>query len=379
MDKNFTELVACIVEASYRPELWPSVCDRLIEQVGATAFMIFEYDFEKFGSQIFHSSADFSVHGRDVIEVTKSPHLIPEEEMEGYTRFARKPAGSFYSEFELYDLQHDEFLPVNPFRDRVLAAGKSRSRTVAKLNYVGPWADVGALHMPQYGVEISPDVRSFVNELIPILANSLESGRILRGLAESYSALLNAFDVLDFAVSLCRADGGILVANRTFEEMAAERDALSNNGGTVASVFPGETDDLRNIVRSALDLRARPEDLITSLHRRSGRLPLVAKAAPVRDVEVDRATLALLVVIDPEDQRRLNASGLEAFDLLSPAELDVCEHIIRGTATEDIAKLRSTSLHTTRGQIKSSSAKLACKSRLDLVRLALSTRPPVRK
>ncbi|WP_170329826.1 hypothetical protein [Ruegeria arenilitoris] len=177
MDKNFSDLVVPIVEASYRPELWPGVCDQVVSLIGnATAFMIFEYDFEDFGSQIFHSSYEFSIYGREVIEVTKSPTLIPVEEMEGYSRFARKPSGKFYSEFELYDLEHDQFLPENPFRDRVLAAGKSKSRNVAKMNDVGPWADIGALHMAQFGAEIPTRVRGLMDDMVPILSNSIEAG-----------------------------------------------------------------------------------------------------------------------------------------------------------------------------------------------------------
>ncbi|WP_170329825.1 helix-turn-helix transcriptional regulator [Ruegeria arenilitoris] len=189
---------------------------------------------------------------------------------------------------------------------------------------------------------------------------------------------MDAFDALDFAVALCKADGRILVSNQAFKETAAERDSLTDHSGTVGAALPSETDALRSILRSALDTRASPEHLITSLRRRSGRLPVIAKAAPIRESEVAPATLALFVLIDPEDSHCLNVSGLEAFNLLSPAELEVCEHIIRGTTTEEIAQLRSTSLNTTRDQIKSSTAKLACKSRLDLVRLALSARPPIR-
>ena len=81
--------------------------------------------------------------------------------------------------------------------------------------------------------------------------------------------------------------------------------------------------------------------------------------------------------MDPEGEGRIDASGLAAFGVLSPAELEVCDLLVRGFETPAIAERRGTGLETARLQIKAAAAKLACRSRLDLVRLAMAARPPM--
>lgn len=88
--------------------------------------------------------------------------------------------------------------------------------------------------------------------------------------------------------------------------------------------------------------------------------------------------LTLLLVIDPERRRMLRSDGLAAFGLLSPAELEICEMLVQGSETRDIAEHRSTTLETTRGQIKQLNAKLGCRHRLDLMRLAMMTSAPMK-
>jgi len=64
--------------------------------------------------------------------------------------------------------------------------------------------------------------------------------------------------------------------------------------------------------------------------------------------------------------------------VLTPSELEVCEYVIRGYETGAIATRRDTSKETTRDQIKAATAKLACRSRLDLLRLAMASHKPIR-
>jgi DNA-binding CsgD family transcriptional regulator len=109
-------------------------------------------------------------------------------------------------------------------------------------------------------------------------------------------------------------------------------------------------------------------------------LPLIARTVPIRGSEIAgrRETLVLLLIVDPDTQARVNADGIHALGVLSKAELDVCDMIVRGHATTEIASLRGTSVQTATDQIKSALSKLSCATRLDIVRLAMATRPPGR-
>jgi DNA-binding CsgD family transcriptional regulator len=84
----------------------------------------------------------------------------------------------------------------------------------------------------------------------------------------------------------------------------------------------------------------------------------------------------LLLVVDPEATDRVNADGIHALGVLSQAELDVCRMVVDGHSTAEIAERRGTSAQTATDQIKSALAKLSCATRLDIVRLAMATRPP---
>ena len=375
MDQRTTEIVTKAIEASTRPELWPEICDQMVSYTGATAFILFEFDFENFGGVRAAASSKFAKHGQDVIEQTLAGP--PDVELDAYARFGEQPAMAMVSEHQLYGLNNDDGMPENPFRDRVLEVAGSKSRHVARINDIGPWADVAAIHASCAGEDVPPELHHVTNGLLPIFAKSLEAGRVIRGITKTYNSLLAAFDALDFGAALVDATGHIVVSNRSFGELASDRDALTDVGGIASSTHPGDSATLRGLITSAFAASAKPADLVGALQRRSGRLPLVVKAAPIREDDVSRATLVLLLVIDPEDERRLNADGLAAFGLLTDAELEVCTYLMRGAPTEEIADLRDTSLETTRGQIKSARAKLACDTRLDLVRLAMSTRPPL--
>jgi DNA-binding CsgD family transcriptional regulator len=76
------------------------------------------------------------------------------------------------------------------------------------------------------------------------------------------------------------------------------------------------------------------------------------------------------------DSVMLDADGIGALGLLSPAEMEVCALALRGLTANAIADRRDTSPETARGQLKSAAAKLGCRTRLDMLRLAMETRPP---
>ncbi|MCA3486843.1 MAG: helix-turn-helix transcriptional regulator, partial [Rhodobacter sp.] len=110
------------------------------------------------------------------------------------------------------------------------------------------------------------------------------------------------------------------------------------------------------------------------------RLPYVVRGAPVRADRIDRkgGLLALLLVLDPDDEGRVTARGLGALGILTRTELEVCELLVRGFSLTEIAQIRDKSPETIKDRSKSVIAKLVCRSRLDLVRLALATNPPLR-
>ncbi len=373
--ETFAKALALSIDAALQPEKWEDVLNLVVDFSGATAFMVFEFDFETHEMGTFHSSTEFAIKGADLIASARA--AMTPEESEVYDRFTASPWNKLVTEHELYGGATDSDLPDNPFREQVLITVGSNSRAGIKLNDVGPWSDVAVLHMPVRGQDIDPEIRRDIEIVGRVVARSLETGRVIRALTTSHQALLSAFDTLDFGAALVEPNGRIALANRTFVDTAKDRDGLTDYGGIAGATTPQDAENLHRILAQSVRPQAHPGALVSSLRRRSGQLPLVAKSAAIHSSDVSASTLVLLLIIDPEDETRLNAEGLAAFGMLTDAELEVCTHLIRGAPTEEIAERRSTSLETTRDQIKSARAKLACDSRLDLVRLALATRPPL--
>jgi len=181
------------------------------------------------------------------------------EDNAGYDLFSRFPAGRMIPEHEVFGLPHDRDLPQNRFRDAVLAVAGSKSRSAAKLNDIGPWSDIAALHLPVYGADIPPELRVKVDFLMPVLGKALETGRSIRSLIARYRTLLDAFDLLDFGCALVESDGRIVVANARFSEFSGERDGITATGGFVGATHPDDRAALRGTIAAALDAWADPK------------------------------------------------------------------------------------------------------------------------
>jgi DNA-binding CsgD family transcriptional regulator len=292
-----------------------------------------------------------------------------------YRAVQESPAFRLLMEHEIYGVAHDAQMPASLTRSQILQAiGGAGARGGARLNDIGPWLDLATLYMPMPGHEVPRAVRDGIEALLPPIAKAMEAGRLFRALTRSYAMLLDLFDRLDFAAAFCTGGGRVLICNRRFREMTAERDALWRDGDALVAPRPADTHRLRRLIADALSGAAVG---IATLPRRSGALPLVLRAIAVDEAQVARDPVTLLVAIDPEAGSRVSADGLAALGLLSEAELDVCRHLVRGLSLAEVAAQRDTSLETARTQSKAVQAKLACRNRLDLLRLALVTRPPV--
>jgi DNA-binding CsgD family transcriptional regulator len=373
-----TKAIRLAIDVTHRAELWPELCDAMARTLGGTAFMVFEYDFRSLTAPIFRGSR----------AVGKAMHLVtatmegrlPEVEIAGYRRFAAFPAGRLVGEYECYDITHDRDLPENPYRDAVFAASGAASRSVMRVNDIGPWSDVAALHLKCPAAETPPEVRAEAEFLLPLLGRTIEASRTMNGLSRMNVALMAAFDQLDFGAAICTGTGQILVSNAEFRAIAAERDGLLVLSGTAQPVDPADREGFLDTLRASPDLKTPGSLHICRLRRRSSRLPLIARAIPIRGAAVAGRDdlLSLLLVVDPLAPDRVNADGINALGVLSQAELDVCRMIVDGHTTAEIATLRDTSVQTATDQIKSALSKLACATRLDIVRIAMATRVPGR-
>jgi DNA-binding CsgD family transcriptional regulator len=298
----------------------------------------------------------------------QSPH-----EIEANRYIARSQPFEILTALDVFYATQDEDIPPMPFRDQLHARLGTSARIGAKLNDVGPWLDVGALHIPGKNSEISEKVRSELIFLYPIFGKAIGTGRIVKNLTGKYGAILSLFDKLTLGVAFVDSDGRILASNKCFRELSREGDGFKIDGNNRPISVLGDERILLDICDTAQNDTSGGYSLVALLERRSGLRPLIAKASKIKNTDVAKDTLTLMLVVDPEAASASDFSVLKALGRLTGAEFEICQLLIQGLDTESIANLRDTSVATTRTQSKTAQAKLGCKSRLDLMRPVLAT------
>ncbi|GGE21582.1 hypothetical protein GCM10011360_07710 [Primorskyibacter flagellatus] len=376
-DSAAIDIAASIVEASARPETWDSVCDRIAGELDCAAFMVIPYDLASQKALGFHGS---SVLRRDPGEWVKTRFVTanPEEDRPGYVTLAASRTGTVLGERDFFRVPEDAPLPENRWRDQILASTGGRGRTAFKLNDSGPQLDCAVSHDLAPSEYASAKVVRAAPFLTPLLQRAIETNRLFAALGRSYAALMSMFDNLNFGAAFCTPSGRIVCTNRMLREMLADQDGLTEANGHLRAVHSADATILRQRMTDATSPLSGPDRLFVSLRRRSGSLPYVVQVVPNRNPDISGDPMVLVTVLDPADPDRIGAEGLRAFQVLSDAELAVCDLIVKGYETRSISEMRGTSIHTVRDQIKSSADKLLCRRKMDVVKLAVLTQPPVR-
>lgn len=377
--RDLVDIMRSALDAATQPERWDRLCDLIATRSELSAFFVYEYDPEAAQAPRMHYSEKMRhSEGQRILEILTHGEPPPAEH-ELYLRLLDLPPHAQVFEQEMFGLDTEVGLPPNPLRDQVLSFTGGQRRFGGRLNEIGPFIDIAAGHTRRSIDSYGPEEREDFGLLFSVLGKSLEAGRVLRRLTSSYQRLLDLFDRLDFGVAFCEASGRVVTANACFRELAAEGDGLTAGNGMAGASNPDDRAALLRLLQAAVQPASAGGDLIMRLRRRSKGLPLVVRTMAVQERQTGVVEpLTLLLVIDPERRRMLRSDGLAAFGLLSPAELEICEMLVQGSETRDIAEHRSTTLETTRGQIKQLNAKLGCRHRLDLMRLAMMTSAPMK-
>ncbi|MEM8587396.1 MAG: hypothetical protein AAGG65_04985 [Pseudomonadota bacterium] len=376
MDRDLVEIATLAIEVPVRSNAWSELCDQISSRLVAAAFMVIEFDIANKSAPIFHNSRSMQTpKALKLIETVRSGG--GEEDHPGYETVAASAPGQVMGESEFFGFQPGENPGPNSFRDAVLNATGGKARTAMRLNDVGPWLDAAISHDTVPSFAASP---AFVRDgwwLLPILSKAIDASRFISSLVERYTTLLSLFDRLAFAAAFCDLDGKIITENATMRHISSERDGFWRHGAQINAAFSEDQKSLNEAMSAAGRFDAAPESMTFTISKRSDGLPYVVKVLPLSDVQVHRQRVILLVILDPDAPGQISAEGLASFGVLSSAELDVCDRLILGMTTREISEARNTAYETTRSQIKSASLKLGIQTQLDLLRLAMITKPPL--
>lgn len=358
------EVIDQFYEAALVPELWPTACEALAEEVSATTATIFAID--QVGQHRF----------------VCTPNIL-----DGITRFSRDPRrlenprpGRALARFpftftrELDLLTEEELEADVVLNEFIRPAGMNWSAGCAFQEPTGHTFMFDLLR--RRGMDHYSDAEiAHLNAIKPDLARSIFlASRLAFSEAKSVTS----------ALSLLGLPAMVLGPGMKVMATNPEADSLSQR------VRAGAFDRLFLESKAASDLLAEAfEQLMTGSRAEvqsvpmispKGQQPLILHLLPVRRAAQDifRRSFAILVVttvgtIGPPDMKVL--SGL--FDL-TPAEVKVAREIAQARSVENISVSHGVSVHTVRSHVKAIMMKTGTRRQPELISLLLGLSSPIR-
>jgi len=343
------------------------------EQLGAVTFVVFAWNPACRTIPRLRGCSRILRDASDLIDALPDTPAPPEEAMI-YEALGRGAREQLSTAAELLGLATNAALPPNAFYDAMRERLPIACRAGARLGDMGPMLDVAAGHFRCLDEDLPDDNRAKAADLFPLISRAVEANRVIEGLAGQLALLSAAFDRFDFGIVLTDGAGRLRLVNRVAREMMADGLGVAETSGKLAT--PTKPRVLEAAMAAAASGHLAGRDSLVALPRGTER-PLLARVFSVGTTGVTGAGACVLLV-DPDDPARLDASGIAALDLLTAAEAEVVALLVRGAGTDEISDRRDTTPETTRGQIRSAAAKLGCQTRVDLLRLAMATRIPLR-
>lgn len=223
-----------------------------------------------------------------------------------------------------------------------------------------------------------------IRTLLPHLAKSVELGRTFSALKTKYNAVLTMLDQINIGIILALGSGEILIANSEAKRILSMEDGFKRTmGAKIACQSSDQTEELNCYVEETAATAAGEGGTAQrhlAIERPSGKHAFMVEVTPVRDgLDELNAQLrgAMVVIIDPDRTEKLKIKKFTDLYGLTKAESSVCDLLIKGKSAIEIAEIRSTSVSTSRSQIKAVYAKTSINRRGDLIRLVVRTLPPV--
>jgi DNA-binding CsgD family transcriptional regulator len=259
-----------------------------------------------------------------------------------------------------------------------------RRRLGVRLNSDRVWFDGMSIAFDDAQQQIPLAALSKTQPLLAHLTKSAEIGRTFHRLRARYSAALSALDRVSVGLAIALPSGEIITDNAEARRICDLRDGLTKTlDGRLNGATPEQTAELQEHIRRVANT-AKAEDTcaewLMAIPRRSTSEPVLVDIAPLKDSsgEIDAVLEgALITLIDPDNVPDLRIGRFAKLYGLTKAEAEVCELLLKGAATEEIAERRSVTPVTAKNQINAILGKTGVNRRSDLIRLALRVLPPV--
>lgn len=257
-------------------------------------------------------------------------------------------------------------------------------RIAARLNGNRCWFDTLSL---QFDIELEdfPETTfDAMRLLIPHFAKAVELGRAFDLLRSRYQAVLSALDHVQIGMCIALGRGDVIVVNREAERIFDQDDGINL---AKDRTFVCRDPDVGRALAEAVQVAAHTSagagesaEIIMAVQRRSKAQPFLIEVTPLRDYarEVETGLEgALVTVIDPDNTTPFSTAMVADAYGLTPAESEVCRHLVDGWTNGRIADERRVSIDTVKTQIASILQKTLTRRRSELIRLVLKSSPPI--
>jgi DNA-binding CsgD family transcriptional regulator len=216
--------------------------------------------------------------------------------------------------------------------------------------------------------------------LVPHLQQALRTHDKLAALANSTVELAGALEVVRHGIILVAGEYLVINLNSAAERILRAEDGLYMRSGRIAARITRAEQELLCAIQNAL--AGEPSTVRTgqslTCSRPSGKRPYVIHVLPSHRRNGDellRQPMALVLIIDPEDEPEPAAALLRRLYRLTEAEAEVALHAMHGEDLKQISEELSISLTTVRTHLHHVFDKTDTHRQAELVHLLLVLSP----
>jgi DNA-binding CsgD family transcriptional regulator len=218
----------------------------------------------------------------------------------------------------------------------------------------------------------------FVNALIPHVQQALRTQGRLAELGRAATQVTEVLDVVRHGIVIVGAERAVVQLNSAAEQIFKSGDGLCIRFGIIGATRTSTNQQLQGSITSALVPQrcgARSGSSFTC-SRPSGKRPYVIHVLPHQATSVDPgAVMALVMIIDPEQEREPPKMLIRRLFGLTNAEVDVALRVMRGDGLKPIAADLGLSRATVNTHLQRIFDKTDTHRQAELVRLLLAIIP----
>lgn len=363
-----SELIADIYEASYQPDLWPKVTEKITRITDSRSGALFIQDKNLEAANGFYATG-FS--DNEMETYSRLGHLDP-----AYPIMKNVPVGEAIN---IYGAERHELEPpiyyeeVRKRYDIGYVCGASI--IVDEEQHVG----LGLQRSASEG-EYNSEVLALISEIIPHLQRGLRIHREFIRLRVEKTALAAGLDNQMMGLVLFDQFGTPLYINSIAESIFTEHPAIDFINNRIVPQQPEDAVQLHRMVISCLNPDRNTDTQpggVMGLHHSERRHPLALMVTPVATSDLANIidgvpVYAAMYINDPERPISIDARTLASLYQLSSTEAKIAIALANGASVEEIAASQNRSTHTVRSHLKSLFQKTGTGNQTELVKLLLT-------